>query len=417
MKNFALQTFFCALSILFPVFQAHAETQRPAALVKNNFLRTFTSEQLKEHFKNLGIPKVIFPAIGGVNVYDIDYTTTYADGSVVKASGMIFTPVDKKDSVPVMIYNQGTELCKERPVTYRGEQAMCLAYATDGYAVIMPDYVGMGRGDRCHLYMHAQTEATATIDMLKVFVDSLAAFNLNSYGKIFISGYSQGGHAALATHRMMQEQYADKFPVTASAPMSGPYDIFFAVYDGRNKHYDQPGYMPYLLKGYYESIGKPEGISEPFLHPLDSMISLLLSGQYNMDELNKHMPDTAFRAVKYEYYKEFENNPDQPFRKYLEANNVHDWKPEAPVMLCYCDNDEQVNYQNSIRTYEAMKRNGAEKVELWRAGKKFKHISCAMFAMVYTKMYFDGFVRNKPGSHGPHFKRFLLNLGKLAVKP
>ena len=135
-----------------------------------------------------------------------------------------------------------------------------------------------------------------------------------------------------------------------------------------------------------------------------------------MDELNRELPDTAFLSVRKEYFEDFENNPEHPFRKYLSENNVHDWKPEAPVMLCYCKGDEQVNYQNSIRTYEAMKRNGATKVELWDAGKKFGHINCALFSMVYTKMYFDGYVKNRPGSHGPHFKRFLLNIGKVGVK-
>ncbi len=390
---------------------------QPARLIEAKPLSVFTPEALKKHFKALGIPKIFFGVERGVSVFDVVYTTTYADGSVVKATGMVFAPIDENVNVPLKIYNQGTQLCKERVLNYRGEQAMCLAYATDGYLVIMPDYVGMGEGERNHLYLHAQTEATSTVDMLKVVADSLHLFDVQSFGKIFVSGYSQGGHAALATHRMLQTEYAERFPITASAPMSGPYDVLFSVYDGRNKFYEQPGYMPYILKAFYESSGKPEAISEVFISPFDSIIPQLLTGEYPMDELNKHLPDTAFLSVKREYYEAFEADPAHPLRKYLAENNVYDWKPEAPVMLCYCDGDEQVNYQNSVRAYEAMKRNGAEKVELWRAGKKFRHISCALFSMVYVKMYFDAFVRNRPGSHGPHFKRFLLNVGKLGVKP
>ncbi len=393
-----------------------AQSQQNGKLIEFALIRTFTAQQLAAHFKSMHIPKLFFPTTKDVNIYNVVYTSTYADGSIVKATGMVFAPIGENLDLPIEIYNQGTQLCKDRVLNYRGEQAMCLSYATDGYLVIMPDYIGMAGGDRCHLYMHAKTEAEATIDMLKVVSDSLHLFGVKSVGKIFISGYSQGGHAALATHKMLQEKYADKFTVTASAPMSGPYDIFYAVYDGRNKFYTQPGYMPYLLKGYYESIGQPEKIGEVFQQPYASVIPKLLTGDFPMDELNRELPDTAFLSVRREYFDDFEKNPNHPFRKYLEENNVHDWKPEAPVMLCYCKGDEQVNYQNSIRTYEAMKRNGATKVELWQAGKKFGHINCALFSMVYTKMFFDGYVKNRPGSHGSHYKRLLLNIGKAGVK-
>ncbi len=40
--------------------------------------------------------------------------------------------------------------------------------------------------------------------------------------KLFITGYSQGGHVAMAAHRALQTA---GIPVTASAPMSGPYAL------------------------------------------------------------------------------------------------------------------------------------------------------------------------------------------------
>ena len=52
-------------------------------------------------------------------------------------------------------------------------------------------------------------------------------------GRLFITGYSQGGYVAMATHRAMQ---AAGMTVTASAPMSGPYAMAAfvdAVFAGR----------------------------------------------------------------------------------------------------------------------------------------------------------------------------------------
>ena len=41
-------------------------------------------------------------------------------------------------------------------------------------------------------------------------------------GRLFVTGYSQGGYVAMATQRAMQ---AAGMKVTAAAPMSGPYTL------------------------------------------------------------------------------------------------------------------------------------------------------------------------------------------------
>lgn len=414
MPHFIFLLFFI---VSFFAVNAEAPAKKASVLLKKELIRSFSVEELKEFFKKNGIPALFLGAREGINIYDVLYSSTYADGSIVKASGLVFAPQNQSKKIPMMVYNQGTEICRERSLTFRGEQAMCMAYATDNYLVLMPDYIGMAEGERCHLYLHAQTEADATIDMMNVVTDSIQNFGVKGFNQLFLSGYSQGGHACLATHRELQEKYSDRYKVTASSPMSGPYNVEYTVYEGRNKHYDHPGYMAYMMKGFYESIGKPNDLGEVFISPIDSLLPPLMNGDYPMEEVNKLLPDTAFKAVKPEFYQAFVADSNQPFRKWLRDNSVFDWKPEAPVQLCYCDNDEQVTYKNSIIAYETMKTNGAKNVELWRAGKKFKHLSCALFSIVYTKMFFDGFVHNRPGSHGPAFKRLLLSIGKLGVKP
>ncbi|MCS6819718.1 MAG: lipase family protein [Chitinophagales bacterium] len=415
MKRILLKLFLSV--ICFHTYALSGLLPAPGSLLEKHLVKSFSSEELKAFFKKIRVPSIFLAAKKGVNVFEIIYTTRYADGNIIRASGLVFAPVGERRKLPMLVYNQGTDICRERAITFRGEQAMCLAYATDDYLVLMPDYVGMGKGDRCHLYLHAETEASATVDMIIAVTDSIETFGVKGYNKLFLSGYSQGGHACMATHRKLQEEYADRFKVTASAPMSGPYDVFYSVFEGRNKRYDYPGYMAYLIKSYYETNGYPERIGEVFVKPIDSLLPPLLTGEFPMHEINKLLPDTAFKAVREDFYRDFETNPDNPFRQYLIKNSVYNWAPEAPVKLYYCDNDEQVTYKNSIIAYETMKKNGAKKVELWRAGKKFKHVNCALFAIIYAKMFFDGFVHDRPGSHGPAFKRLLLNIGKLAIRP
>lgn len=85
----------------------------------------------------------------------------------------------------------------------------------------LPDYLGLGDSPGRHLYCHSKTEATASID-LYVLQKLCQLKNVLYNDQLFIFGYSQGGHAAMATTREIQLNHSDEFTITASAPMSGP---------------------------------------------------------------------------------------------------------------------------------------------------------------------------------------------------
>ncbi len=43
-----------------------------------------------------------------------------------------------------------------------------MIFATDGYGVLAPDYIGLGHGEKKHLYCHADSEAEAGIDFMNI---------------------------------------------------------------------------------------------------------------------------------------------------------------------------------------------------------------------------------------------------------
>lgn len=384
-------------------------------VVSYSLVRSFPKDELSAFFKAHHIPKLILPVIDGIDVYEVIYTTLYADSSEVKASGLLYVPHAKFKELPLMIYDHGTTICRERSNSFTGEQSICLAFATDGYIVIAPDYVGMGSGERDQLYLDAFTESHASVDMLIASTHLLPMLDAKVSDKLFVTGYSQGGHAAMATTRLLQTEHADRFRVTAASPMSGPYDLESMVYDGRNGSYDYPVFLMMLLRTYYIDQGNVGALANALIEPYCKTIPPLMDGEYTFDQINDNLPDTVFKVLATAFYTDYDTNPKSNFKAFLRKNNVYDWRPEMPMQLCYCDRDEEVTYKNSITAYETMKKNGAQKVELWRSGKKFGHVHCALFSVIYTKMYFDGFMKGRPGSHGPRFVRMLVNIGKLAV--
>ena len=63
-----------------------------------------------------------------------------------------------------------------------------------------------------------------------------------------------------------------------------------------------------------------------------------------------------------------------------------------------------------------MKENGSESVKLRKVSEKLGHVNCALFASIYTKMWFDSF-RNgsEKGRKGPWLKRLALYLQKVRM--
>ena len=402
------------LSVLFAT-QASAQA-KPAQLIDYRLIRSFSKDEVAKWLKGEHIPSVIFGTKDGMNIYEVHYYTTHADGRIVKVSGQLYVPQSDKRPSPILIYDHGSYACRDLYFNGKDEQVICMAFATDGYVVLSPDYIGMGEGEGNQMLLNAPTEAGASVDMLLAVSDLLPKLSVQTSKDLFLAGYSQGGHASMATYRLLQEKYKDRFPVTAASPMSGPYDVEGTVYDARMLPNDNPVYLMLLLTSYYESRDSVSRIGHVLVHPYDSIVPPLMDGEWPEEVLNDILPHTCFKAIQPALLKDFEDS-SSAMRKYLRSNNVYDWKPESPTQLCYCTHDEQVPYKNSLTAYNTMKKNGSTNVHLWLVGKKFKHISCAGFAAVYTKMFFDGFLNGHPMTHGPLGKRALLNIGKLFTKP
>jgi hypothetical protein len=409
------------ISILyFIAFLSISSSESQAQLLSFTKVDSFSVDRLKERWKRMGIPRIIMPVKNGVDAYDITYKTTYGDGSEVVASGIYFVPINAKKPAPLLIYNHGTTIRPERRLGFNGEDQICLLFATDGYAVCEPDYVGLGNGERRHLYIHANSEADAGIDMMKAVVELDSILGLKRSPMIFISGYSQGGHAAMAVHRKLQEEYSNEYTVTASSPMSGPYDLDGVQAEVMFRPYSQPHYLPYLLLGYnevYKIFKKEKFYDQVFVAPYNEIVRGVFNGKHSVGNINDTLPLIPKDMLSDSLVDLFVNDPEFRFKKLLEENSMDNWKPERPMQLCYCDGDEEVSHLNAIVAHKRMKELGAENVKLKRVGKKFTHRACADWAVAYTKFYFDSFRKgSKKGRKGPLLKRWAVSIVKGTMK-
>jgi hypothetical protein len=171
-----------------------------------------------------------------VNVYQIGYTTVGGQNEPTSASGALMVPSGSDSSCqgprPIVLYAHGTTPNKSfniAAISASGDdEGLILAavFAAKGYIVVAPNYAGYDTSALTyHPYLVADQQSKDMIDALTAARSALpvaAAPNVTDAMKLFVTGYSQGGFVAMATHRALQAAGA---AVTASAPMSGPYAL------------------------------------------------------------------------------------------------------------------------------------------------------------------------------------------------
>lgn len=396
-------------------------TDKPAGpfLVSHQVVKSYSAEAVKKVWKEKKVPQIALKARLGMDVYEIIYMVPWIDGTMRKASGIYYVPKTEKP-VPYVMYGHGTQIESHREITDRNAQMfICMAFATDGYAAMYPDYHGLGKGEGRHLYQHAWSEAQSFIYMLYAVDELNKQLGLKHNGQLFLTGYSQGGHSSFAAHKYLQELNDPRFQVTASSPMSGAYDMTGVQEQYMFQEYPRPFYLPYLLVSYQEAY-KVLDIKNPydiFRTPFDTLFPAYFENNdhRNLDELNKHLPKIPKDVVKQEYVDAYMNDPNFPFKQRLRENNLIDWKPTAPVQLCYCKGDREVNYQNSEAAYKTMTEAGVKNIKLNNLSDELDHNTCAAFAVLATKYYFDRFKKkgtNPKLKDVPGFKKFLIGFVK-----
>lgn len=321
--------------------------------------------------------------------YKVVYTTTDVDGTTVQASGLLSMPQNLVCSAyPIAVYEHGTVLRKDDvPSRDNFEANIAKVFASTGKVAVAPDYLGLGDAPGLHPYLHAESQATATLDMIRAvrdYINDSTQFQLN--GEVFVTGYSQGGHAAMGTVKYIQDQQLEsEFNIVGAGPASGPYNLSGS--QSANIIYDRPysnqGYTVYLLFAMNRVYGNIFNSYDEILKaPYDTLIPPLFDGSYDMAQVNAQLPDTISGFLRDSVLQNFRADTvskTHPIWQALLKNNNYDWTPNFPMELYYCTQDEQVDFQNALDAEAAMQANGATVTAVNKGA--FDHGGCVLPSM------------------------------------
>lgn len=361
------------------VLLAFLSTSFSQVLVSGGFLRNYTKPQMSG----------LYPE-NEVAMYIVRYKTNDINGNLDTASGALMVPLNRPCAAyPLMNYNHGTVFEKMEVPSRFYEVDAGLLWASHGFIATMPDYLGMGDARGIHPYQHAESEATATVDFIRAAREYLTQLGVNLNGEVFLTGYSQGGHAAMSTHKYIQDNNLyTEFDVKASIPMSGAYDMSGVTADTIFAGaYSNPGYIVYLINSMQMAYGNLyDSVQQYFKYPYSDNVQGWIDGTYSLTSINNNFPDSLHLFLEDSVYNDFKTNPNNPLKLDIKLSNVYDWLPTRPIEMYYCTADEQVPYANTLKARDSMIAKGATNVTVFNGGN-LNHGGCVMPSFVNGYTY------------------------------
>ncbi|MBK6776197.1 MAG: hypothetical protein IPG74_10285 [Flavobacteriales bacterium] len=368
-----------------PLAIAFIASTQAQVLISDSLINSMTVAELQAQ----GVGDADFD----IDVYKVRYYTVDPQGQPTIASGAMVVP-QGICYFPLACYHHGT-IVEREAVPSRLSSEIIVGYflGGSGYVSVLPDYVGLGDSQILHPYMHAATESAAALDLMRAAREFCGANGIQLNGQVFLAGYSQGGHASMATHKTIQEQFGGEFNVTANAPCSGPYQLSGvqaqAMID--TIPYPAPYYLPYIVYSYASIYPDLAAIlPDVFQPPYDVLLPPLFDGTHSAGDIDAVMPTVPSQALQSAMLQAFSTDPQHPFRLALQENDNFDWAPQAPVWMFYCEGDGHVFYENTIAALQAMNANNAPNVLASSMGVTNDHGACALPALMAAKSWFDG---------------------------
>jgi hypothetical protein len=326
--------------------------------------------------------------------FRVVYHTIDGQGQPTVASGFISAPFGSTERSPVVVYHHGTFTQDARAPSNLGfETILGFAYSSDGYVAVLPDYLGFGANPGFHPYVHAATEASASVDLLRAARSLLASAHFPLNGQVFLTGYSQGGHAVMATLREIERNYAEEFNVVMTVAGSGPYSVSGVQYDFTtgNPLYPSRAYLPYVLTGYQTVYGNLySDLSEVYVPPYDTLIPELFNRENTIGEIESALPTAWQEIFQPDFMEAITSDPNHPVRIALADNDLLDFTPQSRVLLVYCSEDEQVSPVNATVAWFVYKFVKQSPAPIGRLSLgPFSHGECIPYALIVGKLSFD----------------------------
>lgn len=297
----------------------------------------------------------------GLKAYKITYYTKNENNILVKATGLVMYPNVNYKLSTVVSEHGTTDTRNNVPSNLRGTLyggfVVELSYALNGYIVMAPDYVGMGSGDGVHPYVHYPTEASATIDFVTAANKVLTQLNIKRYNEYFLTGYSQGAHAAMSTLKKLNISNLTNLNFKYAYMGDGPYDFSGVTLQKgviEKEIYPFTAFLANVVNT-CNNIGY-----KTYTNNISEVISPEYLQKYNENVIQEHGgllwgPFIWRKLFTQNFVNDVTNNNNNKLRQCMRVSDVYDWYNKTPMTLGHSTIDFAIPPENTSKTIDVQR--------------------------------------------------------------
>ena len=349
-----------------------------------------------------------------VEMFKVRYNSRDERGRRVVLSGLLALP---RGGAPkgLVVFNHGTTADRAAsPSRFKGESKASetslamLAFASGGYAVAMPDYLGLGDHGGAHPYPLGSINARAAIDIISPAREIMVRSGEESGSRLFVTGYSEGGAVSMWTVRVLERENKSDLRVFSAAHLSGPYDLSGVTRQSLLSPTSKAEeFVPrlYLLANmvFYDHKSRGTRLTNYFKPAMANTVSNAFGRNVSDKNIIKRLALTATlmrannrldRVLDARFLRALQTNDSRNFViRALKQNDTFSWSPRTPMLLVALQNDSIVTSQNTTKTLRAMRARGVGANvarQFIIRDEKLNHITAVAPALLAARRFFDG---------------------------
>ncbi len=360
--------------------QTLAESETPAMLqrgsvISSKLVYTWPTDRIERILRE-NKHQNLLPASHRIIGVKVEYRTIGVNGEPATASGLLVFPNNTTGPLHPALYMHGTEAHRQQvpstPDDRHGRRYAAVFSGVGGYALAMPDYLGLGSSDYSyHPYMHGPSMASAAVDLLRAQQQIAVEYGYQLSNELMIGGYSQGGWGAIYAQKVIEEQHGDIFQVKASAPGAGPHDMLFQSHiTFTEPSPSSSAYLAYYVFAYNRIYGVLDPLDSVLQQGYDEALKQLFDGTKDMPAIAGSLPPLPSGLIKASAAARLEAGLGSWNSDF--GADLGDWIPKAPVLLLGASGDRTVPYQQVEITAHHLKARGAT-VKVFDAGDSLDH--------------------------------------------
>jgi len=312
----------------------------------------------------------------GYKAYKIPYTTTDEEGNSVAVSGLMVIPTGVPDAVnqlglSMVSDSHGTIFANaEAPTVIAGTTSApagssVILTSLFAFVTLQADYIGFADSDdHYHPFILKKSLATTTVDFIKAAKKFATDNAINLNGQLFLTGYSEGGYAAMASLEQIEKE--GELQVSLAAPMAGPYAVDLMAQGVLSQPtLSVPSFMANIAYAYANA--NSEDVSNIVNEPYASKLEDLFNGSKTRAEIDPELTTATTGSdglFNPSFVQDFFTNPSNWFKEAVQKNDVYKWAPQTPLRLVHCEGDDVIPYQISDLTFQTMQAMGSTNIAL-----------------------------------------------------